>query len=74
MLSSIAGTAEARPELIASTIPILDVAPYLAGEPGARKRLGAELRWALVQSFTASARPAVPTSGALTPPWSCCSC
>jgi isopenicillin N synthase-like dioxygenase len=46
MSSSIAGTADARPELIASTIPILDVAPYLAGEVGALKRLGAELRWA----------------------------
>ena len=37
--------ADARPELIASTFPLLDAAPYLAGEPGARKRLGAELRW-----------------------------
>ena len=46
MSSSIAGAADARPELIASTIPLLDVSPYLAGEPGARERLGAELRWA----------------------------
>ena len=30
MSSSIAGAADARPELIASTIPLLDVAPYLA--------------------------------------------
>jgi hypothetical protein len=32
--------------VIASAIPLLDVAPYLAGEPGARERLGAEMRWA----------------------------
>ena len=38
--------ADGRPELIADTIPVLDVASYLAGEPGARERLGAELRWA----------------------------
>ena len=49
MSSSIAGAADARPELIASTIPLLDVAPYLAGEPGARERLGAELRWAFAK-------------------------
>ena len=46
MSSSIAGAADVTPELVASTIPLLDVAPYLAGEPGARERLGAELRWA----------------------------
>jgi len=46
MSPSIDRTAEGRPELIAGAIPILDVAPYLAGEPGARERLGAELRWA----------------------------
>src|SRR5262247_1880619 len=46
MSSRIAGTAEARPELIENTIPVLDVAPYLSGEVGALERLGAELRWA----------------------------
>src|SRR5262245_34746092 len=46
MSSSIAGAADARPELIADTIPVLDVAPYLAGEHGVRERLGAELSWA----------------------------
>ena len=46
MSSSNAGAADIKPELVASTIPLLDVAPYLAGEPGARERLGAELRWA----------------------------
>jgi isopenicillin N synthase-like dioxygenase len=45
-MSSIPGTADVRPELIAETIPLLDATPYLAGEPGARERLGAELRWA----------------------------
>src|SRR5215470_19957351 len=46
MSPSTAGAVGGRPELIAGAIPILDVAPYLAGEPGARERLGAELRWA----------------------------
>jgi isopenicillin N synthase-like dioxygenase len=35
-----------RPEPVADSIPLLDVAPYLAGAPGALDRLGAELRWA----------------------------
>ena len=34
------------PELVAGTLPLLDVAPYLAGEAGALGRLGAELCWA----------------------------
>jgi len=46
MSSSIARAARGMPELAAGTIPLLDVAPYLAGRPGARQRLGAELRWA----------------------------
>src|SRR5262245_36424740 len=46
MSSSLARAIDARPELIAGAIPVLDVAPYLAGELGARERLGAELRWA----------------------------
>src|SRR5215467_2888727 len=46
MSPSTAGAVGGRPELVANTIPLLDVAPYLAGEPGARERLGAELRWA----------------------------
>ena len=44
--SSSARTSGARPELIAATIPVLDVAPYLAGDLRACERLGAELRWA----------------------------
>ena len=28
------------------TIPVLDLRPYLVGEPGAEGRLAAELRWA----------------------------
>ncbi len=35
-----------RPELVGGAIPLLDVAPYLAGRPRARENLGAELRWA----------------------------
>lgn len=35
-----------EPTLVAGTIPLLDVAPFLAGAPGARERLGAELCWA----------------------------
>jgi isopenicillin N synthase-like dioxygenase len=31
----------------AETIPVLDLGPYLAGEPGARERAAAELRFAL---------------------------
>src|SRR5262245_26089111 len=46
MSSSFARATGARPELIAGTIPLLDVASYLAGQSGARERLGAELRWA----------------------------
>jgi isopenicillin N synthase-like dioxygenase len=46
MSASIARAAGGRPELVADTIPLLDVAPYLAGAPGALDRLGAELRWA----------------------------
>ena len=37
---------DATCELVAGEIPILDVAPFLAGEPGARARLAAQLRWA----------------------------
>lgn len=37
----------AKIDLVAGEIPILDVAPYLAGEPGAAARLAAQLRWAL---------------------------
>ena len=47
MSASSARAAGRRPELVADTIPLLDVAPYLAGAPGALARLGAELRWAL---------------------------
>jgi isopenicillin N synthase-like dioxygenase len=32
-----------------STIPIIDLGPYLAGEPGARERIAAELRLALTE-------------------------
>src|SRR5262245_23883746 len=46
MSSSIERVAGGEPELIAGIIPILDARPYLSGEPGARERLGAELRWA----------------------------
>src|SRR5215510_14958499 len=46
MSPSTAGAVGGRPELVANTIPLLDVAPYLAGEAGALARLGAELRWA----------------------------
>jgi len=46
MSSSTDGAAGRRPELIAGALPLLDVASYLAGQPGARERLGAELRWA----------------------------
>jgi len=46
MSSSTTGAAASRPELVASALPLLDVGPYLAGQPGARERLGAELRWA----------------------------
>jgi isopenicillin N synthase-like dioxygenase len=35
-----------KPELVADTIPLLDVSRYLAGEAGAREKLGADLRWA----------------------------
>src|SRR5262245_2433680 len=34
------------PELVAGPLPLLDVAPYLAGEADTLARLGAELRWA----------------------------
>lgn len=37
---------EIRPDA-AEDIPVIDLGPYLAGEPGARERLGAELRHAL---------------------------
>ena len=46
MSASIARAAGRRPELVADSIPLLDVAPYLAGAPGALAQLGAELRWA----------------------------
>ena len=46
MTPSIARAAGPVPELVAGTLPLLDVAPYLAGEAGALERLGAELRWA----------------------------
>lgn len=36
----------AKIDLVAGEIPILDVAPFLAGEPGAAARLAAQLRWA----------------------------
>ena len=36
----------AKIDLVAGEIPILDVAPFLAGEPGATARLAAQLRWA----------------------------
>jgi isopenicillin N synthase-like dioxygenase len=37
---------EGVPELVGGVFPLLDVEPYLAGEAGARDRLGAQLRWA----------------------------
>src|SRR5262245_50550945 len=46
MAASVARAAGAVPELVAGTLPLLDVEPYLAGEAGALERLGAELRWA----------------------------
>jgi isopenicillin N synthase-like dioxygenase len=46
-MASLSGRAARRsPERVAGTIPLLDVAPYLAGHAGALERLGAELRWA----------------------------
>ena len=32
-------------ELISRIIPLIDVGPYLAGEPGALEKAGSELRW-----------------------------
>ena len=46
MASSIPRAPGAMPELVAGTLPLLDVTPYLGGEAGALERLGAELRWA----------------------------
>ncbi len=40
------GTATASDDRIGGVIPVLDAAPYLAGEPGALERLAAELRYA----------------------------
>jgi isopenicillin N synthase-like dioxygenase len=39
------GSRALAPTLIAGTIPLIDVAPYLAGAAGARQRLAGELRW-----------------------------
>src|SRR5262249_6905422 len=63
MSSSIAGTADARPELIADAIPVLDVAPLLAGALGGRERLGVELRWAFEKGgFYYFRGPGIPQS------------
>ena len=46
-----------------SDIPVLDLGPYLAGEPGARERLGGELRSALTEiGFYYIANHGVPQS------------
>ena len=56
----LAGTPSAAPGGIAARARANVAAPYLAGEPGARKRLGAELRWAFEKVGFYSLRPRHP--------------
>jgi len=47
----------------ANAIPVIDLAPYLAGEPGALDRAAAELRQALTEiGFYTIVNPGVPSA------------
>jgi non-haem dioxygenase in morphine synthesis N-terminal len=45
-LTTLSTTTVAPPDMVHGVIPVLDVGPFLAGAPGARGRLGGQLRFA----------------------------
>ena len=45
-LTTLSTTTVAPPNMVDGVIPVLDVGPFLAGAPGARGRLGGQLRFA----------------------------